>query len=79
MLIAQITDIHLGFDPDDPAEFNRRRLDQVLERLCKMEPQPDLLLATGDLTDKGVDISEHKLRKKMDELLEVAKQQVMSE
>lgn len=33
----------------------------------------------GDLTDKGVDISEHKLRKKMDELLEVAKQQVMSE
>ena len=31
MLIAQITDIHLGFDPDDPAEFNRRRLDQVLQ------------------------------------------------
>lgn len=53
MLIAQITDIHLGFDPDDPAEFNRRRLDQVLERLCDMDPLPDLLLATGDLTDKG--------------------------
>ena len=31
MLIAQITDIHLGFDPDNPAEFNRKRLDQ--ERL----------------------------------------------
>ena len=27
MLIAQITDIHLGFDPDNPAEFNRKRLD----------------------------------------------------
>jgi 3',5'-cyclic AMP phosphodiesterase CpdA len=53
MLIAQITDIHLGFDPDDPAEFNRRRLDQVLHRLGDMEPRPDLLLATGDLTDKG--------------------------
>lgn len=33
----------------------------------------------GDLTDKKVDISEHRLRKKMDELLEVAKQQVMTE
>ncbi len=53
MLIAQVTDIHLGFDPDNPAEFNRRRLDQVLRRICTMKPQPDLLLATGDLTDKG--------------------------
>ncbi len=53
MLIAQVTDIHLGFDPDNPAEFNRRRLDQVLRRICTMTPQPDLLLATGDLTDKG--------------------------
>ena len=26
MLVAQITDIHLGFDPDNPAEFNRKRL-----------------------------------------------------
>ncbi len=33
----------------------------------------------GDLQDKGVEISEHKLRKKMDELLAVAKQQVMTE
>ena len=23
MLIAQVTDVHLGFDPDNPAEFNR--------------------------------------------------------
>ena len=29
MLMAQITDIHLGFDPDNPAEFNRKRLDQA--------------------------------------------------
>ena len=62
MLIAQITDIHLGFDPDDPAEFNRRRLDQVLERLCKMDPLPDLLLATGDLTDKGDTDSYRRLK-----------------
>lgn len=53
MLMAQVTDIHLGFDPDNPAEFNRKRLDQALKMLCKMTPQPDLLLATGDLVDRG--------------------------
>jgi len=53
MLMAQITDIHLGFDPDNPAEFNRKRLDQTLKSLCAMEPRPDLLLATGDLVDRG--------------------------
>ena len=29
MLLAQVTDIHLGFDPDNPSEFNRKRLDQA--------------------------------------------------
>lgn len=53
MLMAQVTDIHLGFDPDNPAEFNRKRLDQALETLCEMTPQPDMLLATGDLVDRG--------------------------
>jgi hypothetical protein len=33
----------------------------------------------GDLEAKGVEMSEHRLRKKMDELLVVAKQQVMTE
>jgi hypothetical protein len=33
----------------------------------------------GDLDAKSIELSEHKLRKKMDELLEVAKQQVMTE
>lgn len=53
MLIAQITDIHLGFDPDNPAEFNRKRLDHVLRALNEGPNRPDLLLATGDLTDLG--------------------------
>ncbi|HKY81391.1 MAG TPA: phosphodiesterase [Sphingobium sp.] len=53
MLIAQVTDIHLGFDPDNPAEFNRKRLDQVLRVLNEGPNRPDLLLATGDLTDRG--------------------------
>jgi Icc protein len=55
MLIAQITDIHLGFEPDDPDEPNRRRLDAVLAALTAMTPRPDLLLMTGDLADAGDD------------------------
>ena len=53
MLIAQVTDIHLGFQPDDPAEMNRKRFDEVVESLLALTPQPDLLLATGDLSESG--------------------------
>ncbi|MBC7987145.1 MAG: metallophosphoesterase [Sphingomonadaceae bacterium] len=62
MLIAQVTDLHIGFDPDNPAEFNRRRLDQVLHRIIELHPRPELLLATGDLTDKGDSDSYRRLR-----------------
>ncbi|MDB5691543.1 MAG: calcineurin-like phosphoesterase family protein [Alphaproteobacteria bacterium] len=63
MLVAQITDIHLGFDPQDPDELNRRRLDAVLAALVEMTPRPDLLLATGDLVEDGFDtISYERLR-----------------
>ena len=55
MLIAQITDIHLGFDQGNPDELNRKRLDCVLRTLSEMVPPPDLLLATGDLADTGDD------------------------
>lgn len=53
MLIAQITDIHLGFDPGNPGEYNRQRLDAVLNVLIDGPNRPDLLLATGDITDRG--------------------------
>jgi 3',5'-cyclic-AMP phosphodiesterase len=55
MLIAQITDVHLGFEPGNPDELNRKRLDCALRTLCGMVPRPDLLLATGDLADTGDD------------------------
>ena len=47
MLVAQVTDIHLGF------QLNRRRFDDVIETLLALNPRPDLLLATGDLTENG--------------------------
>lgn len=53
MLIAQITDIHLGFDPDNPDEFNRTRLDRTIADLLALDPAPDVLFATGDLVDRG--------------------------
>jgi 3',5'-cyclic-AMP phosphodiesterase len=55
MLIAQITDVHLGFERGNPDEFNRQRLDRVLAELVALDPRPDLLLVTGDLADEGDD------------------------
>ena len=55
MLIAQVTDVHLGFVPDDPDEPNRRRIDAVLAALRATVPPPDMLFATGDLVDRGDD------------------------
>lgn len=66
MLIAQVTDIHLGFEPDNPSEFNRKRLDQVIRQLVAMRPQPDMLLATGDLVDRGDSESYRRLRNALD-------------
>ena len=53
MLVAQITDIHIGFEQDNPAEFNQQRMDRILSRLAHGPNRPDILIATGDLTDKG--------------------------
>jgi 3',5'-cyclic-AMP phosphodiesterase len=66
MLIAQVTDIHLGFEPDNPSEFNRKRLDQVIRQLSAMNPRPDMLLATGDLVDRGDGESYRRLRNALD-------------
>ena len=55
MLIAQITDVHLGFEPGNPDELNRRRLDVTLRTLAQLSPRPDLLLISGDLADAGDD------------------------
>lgn len=51
--IAQITDIHIGFDRGNPDEYNMQRLRAVLQRLAEGPNRPDLLLMTGDLTEFG--------------------------
>jgi 3',5'-cyclic AMP phosphodiesterase CpdA len=53
MLIAQISDLHIGFDSPTPADANLHRLDQVLRQLEAMPVAPDHLLVSGDLTENG--------------------------
>jgi Icc protein len=53
LLIAQITDVHIGFDRYDPDELNMQRLRAVIGRLASGPNRPDLLLMTGDLTESG--------------------------
>jgi 3',5'-cyclic-AMP phosphodiesterase len=53
LLIAQITDVHIGFDRGNPDELNMQRLRAVIARLTSGPNRPDLLLMTGDLTESG--------------------------
>jgi len=46
VLIAQVTDIHLGFEKDNPDEFNRKRLDQVLRHLLQATGSWQMLSAS---------------------------------
>jgi uncharacterized membrane protein YhaH (DUF805 family) len=68
MLIAQLTDIHLGFEPDNPGEMNRQRLDQAVAKLSTLSPRPDFLICTGDLTDRGDRASYERLREALSPL-----------
>lgn len=53
LLIAQLTDIHIGFDRGNPDEHNMLRLREAIDRLVNGPNRPDLLLLTGDLTEFG--------------------------
>lgn len=53
MLIAQITDVHIGFDRDNPQEANLSRFRALLARLAQGPNRPDMVLLTGDLTEHG--------------------------
>ena len=54
VLIAQMTDIHVGFAPDEkPEELNLTRFRATLKRLLDGPNRPDLLVLSGDITDHG--------------------------
>lgn len=62
MLIAQITDLHIGFSGDQPDEPNLLRLERVIDTLAAFTPLPDLLIASGDLTEHGDEASFRRLK-----------------
>lgn len=62
MLIAQISDLHIGFVPDDPDEMNTRRLESVIAHIAALPRRPDMLIASGDLTERGDAQSYERLR-----------------
>ncbi len=54
VLIAQMTDIHVGFAPHEkPEELNLSRFRITLDRLLSGPNRPDLLVLSGDITDHG--------------------------
>ncbi len=54
MLIAQMTDIHIGFAPDEkPEELNRTRFRATLQRILDGPNRPDMMVLSGDITDNG--------------------------
>ena len=60
ILVAQVTDLHIGFDRDNPHELNVRRLNMVIDHLNAMRPQPSLLLVTGDLVENPDDLDAYR-------------------
>ena len=55
MLIAQVTDLHIGFDRNNPHELNVRRLNLVIDQLNAMNPRPDLVIISGDMVENPDD------------------------
>ena len=54
MLIAQMSDIHIGFAPDErPEELNRIRFRATLARILEGPNRPDMMVLSGDITDNG--------------------------
>lgn len=67
MLIAQMTDIHIGFAPDEtPEELNRTRFRATLRRVLNSPNRPDMLVLSGDITDKGDEESYRRTRELLD-------------
>lgn len=60
ILVAQVTDLHIGFDRENPHELNVRRLNSVIDLLNEMRPRPSLLLVTGDLVEWPDDIDAYR-------------------
>ena len=71
MLVAHITDPHLGLDtralPGHPGPAQALR--NALRHVGSFNPAPDVVLLTGDLTESGAEADFRTLREVLDEML----------
>lgn len=70
MIIAQITDFHVGRiiqTENGPIDLHDRMLDAVAH-IKKMNPQPDLLMVTGDLSNHGNEADYIRVREALQQL-----------
>ena len=68
MIIAQITDLHIGFGGPDVECMNSKRLKLVIDEMNGMVQRPDLILVTGDLVESGERWAYEKLKKALSDL-----------
>ena len=62
--IAQLSDTHVGFNgPPDP--LGTKAFERAVDLINGLDPQPDLVLFTGDLTHDTEDAGEHAKRMAM--------------
>ncbi|WP_017932361.1 phosphodiesterase [Robiginitomaculum antarcticum] len=70
MLIAQITDLHIGFDGPGPGDENTKRFKDVLAWIGSLIKQPDMIFLTGDLVESG-EVRDYKTLKAIASTLNV--------
>jgi len=65
LLVAQISDTHIGGALVEGADPNLDRLDRVLAHLSGMARRPDLLLVTGDLAEEDAEAPYRMVRDRL--------------
>jgi Icc protein len=60
ILLAQISDLHIGVGPGDRAPA--RRLEAVVAAVAALDPEPDAVVATGDLVRSGTPAEYERVR-----------------
>lgn len=68
MILAQITDLHIGFEGEGEVCQNSEKLQSVLREINSQILKPDVLLITGDLVESGSLWAYSKLRDQLSDV-----------